>query len=251
MQGFKEKISTKLPVAGGSAAWGGITGTLSSQTDLQTALDGKVDENTAITGATKTKITYDAKGLVTSGTDATTADIADSTDKRYVTDANLTVIGNTSGTNTGDQTSIVGITGTKAQFDTAVSDGNIMYVGDAPTAHTHSPSDITGTAVVTSDSRLSDARTPTAHTHPQSDITNLTTDLAAKQETLVSGTNIKTVNGSSLLGSGDLAISSSDPTYLQTSFTIVTGSYKSLPDINLLSTNRITIQGTGRLRINN
>lgn len=34
--------------------------------------------------------------------DATTADIADSTDKRYVTDAQLVVIGNTSGTNSGD-----------------------------------------------------------------------------------------------------------------------------------------------------
>lgn len=64
----------------------------------------KVDKNTSITGATKTKITYDSKGLVTSGADATTADIADSLNKRYVTDANLTVIGNTSGTNTGDQT---------------------------------------------------------------------------------------------------------------------------------------------------
>ena len=85
-----------------AVAWGGVTGTLSNQTDLQTALDGKVDENVAITGATKTKITYDAKGLVTSGADATTADIADSLNKRYVTDANLTVIGNTSGTNTGD-----------------------------------------------------------------------------------------------------------------------------------------------------
>ena len=71
-------------------------------TATQTALDGKVDENAAITGATKTKITYDAKGLVTSGADATTADIADSTNKRYVTDAQSTVIGNTSGTNTGD-----------------------------------------------------------------------------------------------------------------------------------------------------
>jgi len=68
----------------------------------QTALDSKVDENTAITGATKTKITYDSKGLVTAGADATTADIADSTNKRYVTDAQATVIGNTSGTNTGD-----------------------------------------------------------------------------------------------------------------------------------------------------
>ena len=61
-----------------------------------------VQSNTAITGATNTKITYDSKGLVTSGSAATTADIADSTNKRYVTDANLTVIGNTSGTNTGD-----------------------------------------------------------------------------------------------------------------------------------------------------
>jgi hypothetical protein len=65
---------------------------------------GAVATNSAITGATKTKITYDSKGLVTAGADATTADIADSSNKRYVTDAQLTVIGNTSGTNTGDET---------------------------------------------------------------------------------------------------------------------------------------------------
>lgn len=70
---------------------------------IQTQLDGKVDENAPISGATHTKITYDAKGLVTAGTAATTADINDSTDRRYVTDAQLSVIGNTSGTNTGDQ----------------------------------------------------------------------------------------------------------------------------------------------------
>ena len=35
-----------------------------------------------------------------------------------------------SGTNTGDQTSIVGISGTKAQFNTAVTDGDFLYVGD-------------------------------------------------------------------------------------------------------------------------
>jgi hypothetical protein len=74
------------------------------------ATSAKVSSNGAITGATKTKITFDTKGLVTSGADATTADIADSTNKRYVTDANLTVIGNTSGTNTGDQT-LVGLGG--------------------------------------------------------------------------------------------------------------------------------------------
>jgi hypothetical protein len=42
-----------------------------------------------------------------------------------------------------------------------------------------SPSQITGTAVVTADSRLSDARTPTAHTHPQSDVTGLVAALLA------------------------------------------------------------------------
>lgn len=60
--------------------------------------------NTPITPATKTKITYDANGLVTAGADATTADIADSSNKRYVTDAQLVVIGNTSGTNSGNET---------------------------------------------------------------------------------------------------------------------------------------------------
>jgi hypothetical protein len=125
-----------------AVAWGGVTGTLSNQTDLQTALDGKVDENSAITGATKTKITYDAKGLVTAGADATTADIADSTDKRYVTDAQLVVVGNTSGTNTGDNAT------------------NSQYSGLA----------------------------------------------ASKQDALVSGTNIKTINSTSLLGSGNVAV---------------------------------------------
>jgi hypothetical protein len=108
----------------------------------QTALDGKVDENTAITGATKTKITYDAKGLVTAGADATTADIADSSNKRYVTDAQLVVVGNTSGTNTGDNAT------------------NSQYSGLA----------------------------------------------ASKQDTLVSGTNIKTINSTSLLGSGNISV---------------------------------------------
>ncbi|MHA7111549.1 head fiber protein [Sunxiuqinia elliptica] len=69
----------------------------------QTELDKKLDKNPAITGATKTKITYDSNGLVTAGEDATTADIAPSTDRNYVTDDQLTTIGQTSGINTGDQ----------------------------------------------------------------------------------------------------------------------------------------------------
>ena len=55
---------------------------------------GGVTANGAITGATKTKITYDTKGLVTGGADATTADIADSTDKRYCTDVQQAILVN-------------------------------------------------------------------------------------------------------------------------------------------------------------
>lgn len=41
---------------------------------------------------------------------------------------------------------------------------------------------------------------------PESGVTNLTSDLAGKQANLVSGTNIRTVNGSTLLGSTNLAV---------------------------------------------
>lgn len=54
------------------------------------------------------------------------------------------------GTNSGDQTSIVGITGTKAQFNTAVTDGDILYVGDVTTNATHT-GDVTGSGALTID----------------------------------------------------------------------------------------------------
>ena len=41
----------------------------------------------------------------------------------------------------------------------------------------------------------------------ESDVTGLVDDLSAKQATLVSGSNIKTINGTSVLGSGDIVIS--------------------------------------------
>jgi hypothetical protein len=73
----------------------------------------------------------------------TTANISDSLNKRFITDAQLTILGNTSGTNSGDNAA------------------NSLYSG-------------------------------------------LTT---SKQDALVSGTNIKTINGSSILGSGDMTVS--------------------------------------------
>lgn len=66
-----------------SAVWGNITGTLSSQTDLQAALDNKLTKNSLITAGTATKITFDVKGLITSYTNATTSDISEGSSLYY------------------------------------------------------------------------------------------------------------------------------------------------------------------------
>lgn len=100
------------------------TAAATAASDYATAAQGATADtalqpNAPITGATKTKITYDADGLVTAGSDATTADISDSTNKRYVTDAQLTVIGNTSNVNSGDQTTITGNAGTATALATS------------------------------------------------------------------------------------------------------------------------------------
>jgi hypothetical protein len=120
----KTSIETKLGVASSTNS-----GYLSS-TDWST-FNGKLTPNSPITGATKTKITYDSNGLVTAGADATTADIADSTNKRYVTDADLTTLLNTSGTNTGDITvidsSTIDFTLTGQTLTASTKDGGIQH----------------------------------------------------------------------------------------------------------------------------
>lgn len=84
-----------------------------------------------------------------------------------------------------------------------------------------------------------------------SDAATARTNLGA-QATLVSGTNIKTVNGNSLLGSGDLSITASDPSYSPGSFTVATETSKTLGvHVKLTGSQRMTLQGTGRLRIQN
>lgn len=60
--------------------------------DLSDEIDAKATPNPPITAATRTKISYDTKGFVTGGTNATTADINDTTDRRYVTDLEKTFL---------------------------------------------------------------------------------------------------------------------------------------------------------------
>ena len=75
-----------LDYVNGQKANGSQPGFLSS-TDWAT-FNGKLTANAPITGATKTKITYDANGLVTAGADATTSDIAEGSNLYYTDERN-------------------------------------------------------------------------------------------------------------------------------------------------------------------
>jgi hypothetical protein len=101
----------------------------------------KVTANSPITGATKTKITYDAKGLVTAGADITASDLPTGIDAAKIGSG-------------------------------AVSNTEFGYLDGVTSA--------------------------------------IQTQLNATQEKLVSGTNIKTVNSTSLLGSGNVAVAAQD-----------------------------------------
>ncbi len=163
---------------GGAATWGTITGTLSNQTDLQSALNAKLTKNAPITGGTSTKITYDANGLVTGGANATTADIAPSTNRNYVTDAQQTVIGNTSGINTGDQTITLSgdVTGTGTGPITATLATVNSGVGTFGSSTQVPQVTFDGKGRATAASNVSIQIT-------ESQVTNLTSDLAAKEST--------------------------------------------------------------------
>jgi len=89
-------------------------------------------------------------GTVTSdtGTDATLP-LGTGTNAGLLAPAQFTKLSNLSGTNTGDQTTIVGITGTKSQFDTAVTDGNFAYQSDLA-SYQPLDTDLTAIAALTS-----------------------------------------------------------------------------------------------------
>lgn len=108
----------------------GQTGTVVlTATDIIPGLTSSASELNILDGATLTTTELNYVDGVTSAIqtqlDGKAASLG--ADDNYVTDAEKVKLGNLSGTNTGDQTSIVGITGTKAQFNTAVSDGDIVY----------------------------------------------------------------------------------------------------------------------------
>ncbi|HMI09737.1 MAG TPA: hypothetical protein VK497_05075 [Candidatus Saccharimonadales bacterium] len=96
-------------------------------TATQTALNGKVTANGAITGATNTKITYDTKGLVTAGTAATQDDITDGTTfKQYSATEKTKLAGIATGAtaNSSDATLLNRTNHTGTQTAATISDFN-------------------------------------------------------------------------------------------------------------------------------
>lgn len=86
-----------------------------------------------ITVATKTALTglLIGNGANVSAVPATTASIAASANKNYVTNAQQTVLGNTSNKNTGDQTTITGNAGTATALATARTINGVAFDGTA------------------------------------------------------------------------------------------------------------------------
>ena len=138
------------------------------------------------------------------------------------------------GSNTGDQTTIVGITGTKAQFDTAVTDGDFLYVGDVTSNATHT-GDVTGSTALTiandvvTNTKLANVATSTikgritASTGDPEDLTasqvrtiiNVADGATANTGTvtsvgITSGTGIS-VSGSPITSSGSITVTNSAP----------------------------------------
>lgn len=97
------KITFTLPITGGEGS--GVT----NLSYTASSTDGTVNSDT--------------------GTDASIP-LADATNAGLLSPAEKIKLNNTSGINNGDQTSIAGITGTKTQFNTAVTDGDFLFVGD-------------------------------------------------------------------------------------------------------------------------
>lgn len=95
---------------------------------LVSDLAAKVTGNTVITAATKTKVTYDAKGLVTAGADATQDDILDGSINRSYTNTEKTKLaGIASGAtaNSSDAALLARINHTGTQTASTVSDFNL------------------------------------------------------------------------------------------------------------------------------
>lgn len=119
--------------------------------------------NTAKSTNVGTDLSYTAaptNGVVTSsdGTDATLT-LATGTNAGLLTPAHFTLLGNTSNSNTGDQTSIVGITGTLTEFNTALTGADFATGGGTATGSNTGDQDLSGYVTLAGVQTITGAKT--------------------------------------------------------------------------------------------
>ena len=192
--------ATKMATARSISTTGDATWTVN--------FDGSANATAAITlasvvtAATGTKVTYNAKGLITGSTTLTVSDITDIATNYQAKHANLTAVAGLSTATTG----LIKFTNGVASFDSntyVISGGALGTPTSGTLTNCTFPTlnqNTTGTAAGLS-ATLAIASGGTGATSASAALTAL-----GAQAALVSGTSIKTVNGTTLLGSGDLVI---------------------------------------------
>jgi len=139
--------------ATGSTTWGSITGTLSSQTDLQNALDLKANLiSPSFTTPTLGVATATTINKVTITQPATGSTLTIDDGFTLHATGNVTALsgshtGTSSGTNTGDQTSVSGNAGTATALQTARAINGVNFDGTAPITVTAAAGTLTGTTL--------------------------------------------------------------------------------------------------------
>lgn len=232
-----------IPGAGGSAVWGGIGGTLADQTDLQSALDAKAQVGsgdpqplgTATPGVSTSASRQDHVHDMPSAVDVGAIPVAekgvadgvaplDSGGKvaaaylpSFVDD--VLEFGNLAAFPTTGESGKIYVAldsnktyrwGGSSYIEISPSPGSTDAVAEGATNLYHTAARVLATALsglsLATGSAITSADTVlVAFGKLQKQITDLITTLSGKQDTLVSGTNIKTVGGQSLLGSGDVS----------------------------------------------
>lgn len=233
-----------IPGAGGSAVWGGIGGTLADQTDLQSALESKAQVGsgdpqplgTATPGVSTSASRQDHVHDMPSAADVGAIPVAekgvadgvaplDSGGKvaaaylpSFVDD--VLEFGNLAAFPTTGESGKIYVAldsnktyrwGGSSYIEISPSPGSTDAVAEGVTNLYHTAARVlatvlsglslaTGTAITSSDSVL------VAFGKLQKQITDLIAAVSGKQDTLVSGTSIKTINGESVLGGGNISV---------------------------------------------
>lgn len=182
-------------VSGGGGTWGSITGTLSSQTDLQSALDAKQPLDSDLTSIAALSTTSFGRGLLTetnASTTRTTLGLVIGTNVQAHS-ADLTAIAGLSPTNDDIVQRKAGawVNRSIAQLKTDLGYATVATTGaysdlsGRPTLGTAAALNIatsgnaaSGEVVKGDDTRLTDSRTPTAHNQAWSTITSTPTTLS-------------------------------------------------------------------------